>query len=343
MTPLQTLEIRASEIRERLATIGGLDELTDETRAETDKLRREYSDNETRQRALKIAGDGPPAVLEQSTEGRALRELVRRSSVGEIYEAALSSRQPSGATAELLKHYHLDGNQVPLALLRRYEDEGLETRAATQAPGNVGSNQAEIIPAVFPMACAAFLGVDMPVVGVGEATFPVLTTSAIVGTPAEGATPAGTGIGTDGETTGAFTAEALSPARLQAAFFYSREDRARFQGMSESLRMNLNDALMDKYDAEILAGTNGLLTGTNLANHDVTVASAFAHYRDNFAYGRVDGKYAMDVMDLRAVMGSAIYAHAATAYRANNADDSALDVLMAKTSGVKVFRPRTGA
>ena len=35
-------------------------------------------------------------------------------------------------------------------------------------------HQQEIIDYVFPQACAAFLGVDMPTVAVGEAVFPVL-------------------------------------------------------------------------------------------------------------------------------------------------------------------------
>ena len=40
-----------------------------------------------------------------------------------------------------------------------------------------------------------------------------------------------------------FSAEVLSPSRIQASFFYSREDRARFAGMDESLRENLSDGL----------------------------------------------------------------------------------------------------
>ena len=41
MTPLQTLEIRAGEIRGRLSEIGSTDgDLTDETRSEMDSLKR---------------------------------------------------------------------------------------------------------------------------------------------------------------------------------------------------------------------------------------------------------------------------------------------------------------
>ena len=183
MTPLQTLEIRAGEIRTRLADLGAMTDMTDETRSELDRLRNEYTDNDRKRAALVIAGDVPSKPHEEGSEGRALRELLKRSSVGDVFEAAISSRMVTGATAELQGHYHLDGNQVPIALLRRAEGDDLETRATgvTPAPTNVGQNQAEIIPAVFPMSCAAYLGIDMPVVGVGEATFPVLTTSADAG------------------------------------------------------------------------------------------------------------------------------------------------------------------
>ena len=168
----------------------------------------------------------------------------------------------------------------------------------------------------------------MPTVGVGEAVFPVLTTNAAVRTPAEGADAA--------ETTGSFSADVLSPARLQASFFYSREDRASFAMMDEALRMNLSDALADGLDKQIIAGTNGLLTRTNLANNNVSAQTTFALYSSQFGYSRVDGKYTSMTGDLRIVMGSGTYAHAGSQYRSNNADYNAIDLLMRITGGVKV-------
>ena len=166
--------------------------------------------------------------------------------------------------------------------------------------------------------------------------FPVLTLNAIPGVPAENAIPAGTGIDSEGATTGAFSAEVLSPGRIQAAFFYSREDRARFSGMDEALRMNLSDALSDKLDQQVLNGSEGLFNGTNLANHNVSAVTSYALYKSQLAYGRIEGTWASGVDDLRIVCGSGTYAHAATQYRGNNADQSALDELIVKTSGVKV-------
>ena len=331
MKLLQSLEIRASEVRSRLAVIGGMETVTDEVRSEMEALRTEYDTNELRQRALKIAGDVPATPLEvRSSEGRAFRELVEKANVGHIFDAAFAHRPIDGATAEIQQHYGLEANQVPYALLTRQwpGDDDLETRAVVTSPTNVGQDQQSIIPYVFPQSVAAFLGVDMPTVGVGEAVFPVLTSELSVATPAAGAAAA--------ETTGTFDTDVLSPARLQAAFFYNREDRARFAMMDSALLENLSMGLSDGLDNVIVAGTNGLLTGTNLANHNVNAVTGFDDYVGNFGYSRVDGRYVGMVGDVRIVMGAGTYAHAAGVYRNTSVDRTALDRLMDISGGVRV-------
>ena len=331
MTPLQTLEIRASEIRTRLSAIGGQSELTDETRTELDTLKAEYMTNESRQQALKIAGDAPRTPLESTTgEGREFRSLVTGANVGQIFDAAINRGTVDGQTAELQAHYGLEANQVPLALMVRSwpDNDDLETRAVTPAPSDVGQMQQSVIPYVFPQSVAVFLGVDMPTVGVGEQVYPVLTSELTVGTPAENAEQA--------ETTGAFIADVLSPSRIQASYFYSREDRARFAGMDSALRENLSMGLSDGLDDQILTGTNGLFTGTVLANHAAAAVTTFDNYISHFAYGRVDGRYANTVGAIKTVMGASTYAHAGGIYRNNSVDRTALDRLMDITGGVQV-------
>ena len=323
MTPLQRLQLRASETRQSLNTLLALDELTDEQRAELGTLTTTMTNLEVETRAALVA-EGDPVVsgTDDDTAAREMRSLISGASIAAIFGATLEHRATEGQTAELQQHLHLSPNQVPLALL-------MEDRAVTPAPADVGTNQSEIIPAVFPMSCASFLGIDTPTVGVGEAVYPVLSTSADVGTPAENAAQA--------ETTGAFTADVLSPSRLQASFFYSREDRARFAGMDSALRMNLSDALSDALDRQIIRGTNGLLTGTNLANHAATAVTTYADYRAQLAYGRVDGKYANAVGDIRVLVGSSTYAHMSGQFRSDTAGDrAAIEDLMAVTGGVKV-------
>ena len=328
MTNRQKLELRASEIRAKLSELAGVEALTDEQRGEIDTLRNEYSDTERRIQAASIADDQPEG-REVRTEDKELIDLIAGADVGAIFTAALEHRATDGRTAELQEHLGLGSNQVPLALLRGAPP--VEARAVTPAPSDVGTNQAPIIPAVFPQSCAAWLGVDMPTVGVGEASFPVLTTSATVHVPAENTDAA--------ETTGAFSADVLTPSRLQAAFFYSREDRARFAGMDEALRANLSDALGDKLDQQVLNGAQGLFNGTKLANHNVSDEDDFQSYMSHFAFGRVDGTYASMLGELRILMGSATYGHAGSVYAGtatNKGDWSAAEKLASITSGVKV-------
>ena len=321
MTTAQKLAIRASEIRGRLAQLAGEVELTDETRSELETLRKEYTDVETRAQAAIVSEVAPIETRHRTDpEGSEMRSLVDRCNVGKIFDSALEHRSTDGPERELQDFHKLSENQVPLALL--------ETRAVSPAPGQVGQNLEPIIPYVFPQSCAAFLGVAMPSVPVGDSVYAVLTSELDVGTPAEDASQA--------ETTGAFSANVLSPSRLQASFFYSREDRARFAGMDEALRMNLSDGLSDGLDKQIISGASGLLTATNLANHDASAVTTFEGYISGFGYGRVDGRYASMTSDLRIVMGSGSYAHAGAVYRNTSVDRNVIDRLMEITGGVKV-------
>ena len=249
-----------------------------------------------------------------------MRSLISKCNVGKIFGFALEHRSTDGPERELQEHHNLGDNQVPLALL--------ETRAVSPAPGQVGQNLEPIIPYVFAQSTSRFLGVDMPTVAKGDAVYAVLTSELDVGTPAENASQA--------ETTGAFSASVLSPSRLQASFYFSREDRARFSGMDEALRMNLSDGLSDGLDKQVLAGANGLLAGSNLGNHNASAETTFAGYISGFGYGRVDGRYASMTSDLRIVMGSGTYSHAGETYRNTSVDRNVVDRLMEITSGVRV-------
>ena len=186
-----------------------------------------------------------------------------------------------------------------------------------------------MVEPVFAMGDGAFLGIDRPVVDSGEAVYPVLTSRPTVGGPHSDSTDVA-------ETTGAFDGAALSPERIQASFFWRRVDAARFKGMDASLRMALSESLREKLDYEAIRGTGGLLTGTVLANHDQAAGTTFAQYLSQFCYGRIDGRYAMEMADIRILTGAATYADMGVTYRAAEADDNALDKLAAMGGGVKV-------
>ena len=323
MKASQRVALEMSEKREKLNALLAVDELTEDQRDDLGKLTTRLQELEVEARAA-ILAEGETTVTQTTvTDGESdeLRSLIGRANIGAIFDATLEHRATVGPEAELQSHYRVAANTIPLALL--------EHRAVTAAPGQVSQNQAAIIPGVFPMSCAAFLAVDMPTVATGDAVFPVLSTNADVGVPAENAAQS--------ETTGSFAADVLSPGRLQASFFYSREDRARFSGMDTALRANLSDALSDALDKQILVGTEGLLTGTKLPNNNASAVTSYATYRSELGYARVDGTFAGSVGDIRIVMGASTYGHAAGVFRSANAGDrAALEDLMAVTGGVKV-------
>ena len=314
------IAVRLSEVRERLNELAGSEELSTEERAEIETLTSEYKDLEARGRAAAIAQEAE--VLSPPVEDRQKAELVERASVGDVFLSAVEQRSTDGATKELQDELGLMADSIPLELLE------VRTSGVTPAPADVGASQRPIIPAVFPQAAASFMAIPQPRVPVGEAVFTVLSTSVAAGTPAEGAD--------QDHSTAGFTASSLEPSRIQASLFFSREDRARMAGMSEALRENLNMALADKLDAEILVGSDGLLHGTNLANHNVSAVTDFGAYLSGLAYGRVDGRYAATTTDLRVLVGAGTYAHAGSVYRNNSVDRNVLDRLADITAGVRV-------
>lgn len=336
MTKAQTLALRCSEIRSRLNEVAGLeaDAFTDEIRQESDTLTTEYRDVETKYRAALVSeGDDAHLAGSQfgaagSSEDRAYTQLVSKASVGNIFAAAAAKWPTEGAEAELQKHHNLNSNQVPIDLLRGSAVE--EHRAATAAPTNTGASQQPVIMPVFADGDVAFLGVDTPVIPTGDAVFPILTTRAEIRGPF-------TGDDVAAETDGNFDAELLTPGRSQASFRYSRTDAARFAGLGESLRTSLSEGLTEALSKQVVSGTEGLLTGTNLPNNNASSdVTTFAELVSNFGVSRVDGRFASRRSDLKVLLGSEGSAYAGGVYRANNNETSALDRLMEVVSDVKV-------
>ena len=317
MTPIQKIQIRMSETREALN--GLMDVSTDADIARRKTLGAELKGQEVELRAAITADD----AASTTPESREWSDVSGRFDLGEMFTNVIEHRASSGAIAEVQSERGLGANAIPVELL-------MEHRAVTPGAGEVGQNQDSIEGYVFPRSVGAFLGIPSPVVPVGDKTYPVLTSDPAAGTPAENAAQA--------ETTGAFTAEVLSPGRIQASFFWSREDAARMDGMGDALREALQGGIADKLDQQIVNGSKGLLNGTVLANNNVTAVTTFAAYVSGLAMARVDGQFAAELSDLRIVMGSGTYAHAGGVYRATESDRTALDRLAQLTSGVRVSK-----
>ena len=315
MTLTQTIQVRISETREKVNDLASAESAADISQRE--KLVGELRAQETELRAA-IEAD---ADADTSPETREWADLKGKLDLGEVFTNVMEHRASSGAIAEVQRERGLASNAIPTEMLM------VEHRAVTPAPTDVGQSQTAITGFVFPQSVAAFLAIPSPIVPVGDSTFPVLTGDPAAGVPAENAAQA--------ETTGTFTADVLTPGRIQASFFWSREDAARMAGMADALMEALQGGLADKLDSQIMQGTNGLLTGAILGNHARAAASDYAHYVSQLLYERVDGTFAFDLADIRVVMGSDTFGNAATKLPTNG-EENALARIRNDSGGVRV-------
>ena len=329
MTAAQTIQVKLSTCRQRLNELLGIETRSAEEQTEMETLTAEVSKREPELRAALAAEPDPDETrVSGDAETRELAQLTERANVGDILSATFEKRQTSGEAAELQKHYKLGAHQVPLEMLRI--NRGVEERAAATVPASIGdASQGEVITPVFSSGDGAFMGIERPTVPVGDAAYPVLSTVPSVKGPFTGSDNAAQ---TDAE----FVATNLSPERLQASFSYRRTDAARFAGLDSSLRLALNGGLQEALDKQAISGTDGLLTGTNLPNNNVSTATTFALYLSGLLYGRVDGRYARTPGDVRMILGQGTFNHASAAYKGNNSDESGVERLQEKSGGLMV-------
>ena len=317
--------LKLSEIREQLNDLNAVTDPTEAQQTEERDLIASQKTCEVEYREALTAEADEHATVPVNGEDREYRVLLGRGNVGRILTAFVEHRSVDGAESEIQQHHGLASNQIPLDLLRL----PVEHRAVTTGPTNVGTTEQPAIMPVFAAGVGAFLGADRPTVTAGTVAYPVLDQRPDVGGPHTDSTSVD-------ETTGSFSSSLLTPGRVQASYFYKRVDAARFPVIDLALRQALNGGLEEKLDHELIAGTEGLLTGTKLANHAASAMTTFAAYLSAFGHSRVDGRYASALADVRTVAGSATYAHMGNQYRSNNADYSALDALDRKTGGVRV-------
>ena len=148
MTDKQRLELRNSEIRSRLATLGAED-ATEGGKTEIGKLSEEYGSNETRIRALMVAGDSPVETT-TSKEGQERAELYQKASVGDLVYALVNGRSGvDGSQRELQQELGLASNEIHIRQLAP------ESYGATPSPTNVGETMDPIVPYIFPSSISS--------------------------------------------------------------------------------------------------------------------------------------------------------------------------------------------
>ena len=304
MTTSQKLSIRLSEIRQRLNEIAGLegDAVTDEIRAEADKLTGEYRTAETQHRAAIVAEGEEQRAAEhdfnaggngdgEAAEVRALRGRVR---VGQYVGAAIEERAADGAEAELNAALGMRGNAFPLSLLAP------EVRATTDTDSQTNQS-GRWLDRLFAGAAAERIGITMESVAPGVASFPTTTVGASAAQRGrtEAAADAAWRVGVT----------ELKPTRNAVRAVFSEEDAMRLPSLEASLRRDLGMALTEGVDRSIFIGDSGanenradivgLNTAASVVEVEITQANKVKGPETLTAFsGLVDGIHAMGFGDL---------------------------------------------
>ena len=278
MTNSQRLELRASEIRQRLNEVAGMTELSDEVQAESDALTTEYASVETRKRAALVA-ESEEAVEVHATPDAEDRERVRlrdRCSLGGYILARLQGRLPAAEHAEYMSACGVE-NGIPIDLFE--SDRPVETHADAPTPAPAAGSGAAlniggILPHIFDQTIARLLGIAMPVVGTG-------THSELVVTTPPGTAAAKTKGSAIESTAGALTPVNTNPRRISARLSLQAEDIAQIgtPRFEAAMRAALTGSLSDGYDKACLTGTGvapdvlGLMPQLDTPTPPTTVAA----------------------------------------------------------------------
>ena len=342
MTLTQRLTIRTSEQRSRLAELAGLDELTDEQRAELTTLGTEHQDTEAQLRAaIASAPDADPTVDPTvDPEVRERLELRGRASFGRYLAAMLTGQPIGGAEAEYQAACKTPG--IPIDL---FEQDRPETRAdaASGIPATgAGATLAPVQPFVFSQSIAPMLGIEMPSVGSGSYSEMTISTSL---------TAAAKNKATAQESTAAvLTPATATPRSIRGRLTLNLEDIAAIgqANFESALRQNAQAVVSDALDTQVISGDgsapnlNGLIKQLTDPTNPGTKAN-FDAFVEAFA-DAIDGLWAPTMMDLGMVVNVDAYKLAAKTYRdrvidtgnrggVSLGDKTAADYLRAYTGG----------
>ena len=356
MTNAQKIQLRLSQVRSRLNEISGLegDAFTAEVREESTTLQTEYSDLEVRHQAAIV---GEPKEAKTPVTGDAeLRERVELRSKARLSNfviAAMRGRRVDGVEAELSDACEARGD-IPFELFEpdprdavvnivgangieqvhyRAGPGGIEERDVTSAPGTVGVNVAPIQPHIFAPSIAAYMGIDMPMVGSGTFSQARINAALTADSKAKG--------GEIAATEATFATSTATPKRISARLEMLAEDiaAAGVSNFESALRQNLTMALSAELDDQMINGDGsgndleGLIEALTAAGADGTTLT-YQHGIGKLA-GLVDGLWATETAQIRQIVGVDTYRLAAEVFAgsASNRGERPLSDYLREFSG----------
>ena len=301
MTTLQKLQVRQSEIRQKINEFLGNDSRSETETTALEALTAEGLKLEPEIRAAIVAEPDPETTITKTSdpEQRERIELRSKTGLADFLSAAAGGREVSGAAREYAASVGCSPlNRLPLDIFRNGQPE---TRAVTAGPAVDGPVE-PAVPYVFQRSAAASLGIQMPTHGGGMVQIPRVTTAPPADTLAKDATaPA---------TAAVIALDSQMPKRISGQFELRIEDLAVYPPLEDVLSEAIRGALSNELDEEVFNGAAAGLNGLLLQAADVAVAGAVESYSTGI--GRfaalVDGQHSYSLADLRCVVGPSTYA-----------------------------------
>ena len=330
MLESQRIDVRRSEIRERLHELQGVSELDAEQSGEMDSLATELRGLEVRYRAAVTleASEAEQAEFDDSPtdpEREEWAEVVGKASLSGLVEARARHLPTSGAEAELQQELGLQSDQIPSIMLA----DPVQERALTQT-GDTAKNQRPTRAYTWPTATSAFANVQRVSVPAGSAVFPVVSSPVAI----PGVTAAGTAVTEQNAT---ITYTGLTPQRIQVWTGYQREQALTTPSLDADLRSHLSGAITTALDNHALnAASNGLaVQGTDPTAVGGSSAFTFANVTTAVA-ALIDGQYADSLAAIRLLIAPDTAEALITTTFATANPTNAYDWLAERLGGIRV-------
>ena len=313
MLASQRLQLEISELRNRINAMANSDDYEVDV---LEKMNGEYRRAEVRfQSALIEENEEEERAPDGDVDGQTLeiRELRHNVQTAAYVTAALLQEPLTGREKELNEALELRGAghiEMPWAALLSDNDR-LQLRAATEAPDTSDVLTNRILGRVFASGALQYLGVHFPTVPAGASNYPVLSAGVAPATAdKEGAA---------NQTAAILTPNVLKPQRLTAEYLVAVEDLYILRDMEDGLRTDLAGAMTEAMDKEGISGDGsdpditGILSALTVPTTPTAEAtfSTYASARN----AQVDGRYAQNQDDVRLLLGSSTFAHAASLYQ----------------------------
>ena len=302
-----------------------------------DKQETEYRAYVEAESSLGLTNKGTPIIDKPGMDGekKELHKLLEKVELRHYLTSAIEDNPLEGPAKEFNQALGFKGGQgiqLPIFLL----DPDLEKRA--DAVSTFQANTAELqeiayLERIFAESLTMHLGVSMHSVGAGEAFASVLTT---------GTTPETVAVSTAVDAiAGVITNVVMAPVRMSAAYLVQIEDLARTAMIENRLRSDLNMAISNEMDKQVIAGDAQLKTPTGLrggaGDVDVSKATSFGHATPTTAFtgttkihiDLVDGQYATTHGQIAEAL-SPWYYNTLSNLRTTNAETDTMEVLSKK-------------